>query len=82
MRSHGNEHEATDMIEVTVTKTKEAQPMGEYKPTAIDVAKAAADFRIVQVGPYVIVWKDGRTERVNARQLKKLQEKHTFATDF
>jgi len=55
---------------------------GQYSPTAVDDAKAAADFCLLQVGPNVIRWRDGRTERVTARQLAKLQAAHTWATDF
>lgn len=69
-------------MQATITKTKSAQPMGQYQPTAIDAAKAAADFRLLQVSPYVIAWKDGRRERVTERQLKKLQAAHTWTTDF
>ncbi len=51
--------------------------------TAIDARKAAADFRILDVGKrYSIAWKDGRRERVTCRQLAKLQAAHTWATDF
>lgn len=66
----------------TITKTKSAEAIGTYAPTTIDVAKAAADFRLVQVGPNYIVWRDGRGERVTERQLTKLQASHTWACDF
>lgn len=56
--------------------------MGEYKPTSVDTAKAAAEFRLINVSPYVIRWNDGRQDTVNARQLKKLQATHTWMTDF
>lgn len=66
-----------------ITKTKDAQTMGEYKPTAIDKTKAQVDFRIVGLsGKYEIRWKDGHFERVTKRQLKKLQSAHKWATDF
>ena len=59
-----------------VTKTQAYQKMGEYKPTLIDQEKQEADFRLMQVSPYYIRWKDERGEIVNSRQLKKLQKEH------
>jgi len=59
-----------------VRKTQAYQEMGEYRPTPIDKAKQEADFRLMQVSPYYIRWKDGRGEIVNSRQLKKLQKEH------
>lgn len=59
-----------------VTKTQAYQEMGEYKPTLIDKAKQEADFRLMQVSPYYIRWKDGRGEIVNSQKLKKLQKEH------
>jgi hypothetical protein len=67
---------------IRFVKTQSAQPAGEYKPTAIDAAKAAAEFRLLQVSPNVIRWQDGRTERVTTRQLAKLQAAHAWACDF
>lgn len=71
-------------MEATIRKVKDAEPMGEYTPTAVDAAKASADFRLVDVtcAKKVIVWKDGRTERVTSRQLAKLQAAHSWVTDF
>ena len=66
----------------TITKTQDAQPVGVYEPTSVDAAKAAADFRVLSVDPYVIAWKDGRTERVTSKRLYKLQNSYTWATDF
>jgi hypothetical protein len=37
-----------------VIKTREAEALGEYKRTAIDEAKDAADIRLLQVGPKVV----------------------------
>lgn len=67
---------------VTITKTQEAPPVGEYKPTSVDAAKDAADFRVIGVSPFYVRWKDGRTEQVTSLQLKRLQAAHTWATDF
>lgn len=67
-------------MEVTLTKIKSAQPMGQYQPTAIDAMKAAADFRLLDLD--TIRWKDGRTEFVTRAKLAKLQKSHTWATDF
>ncbi len=66
----------------TVTKTHSAQPVGTYVPTNVDARKAAADFLLIQVGPNVIRWQDGRQERVSARQLTRLQATHSWHTDF
>ena len=66
----------------TVTKTKNAEPVGEYRRTAVDDRKDAADFLVVNRGPNMIRWQDGRLERVTDRQLSKLQASHTWATDF
>lgn len=70
------------MYTATMTKTQDAQPAGEYKPTAQDAEKEAADFRLLQCAPYVIRWKDGRTETITGRQLAKLQKLHTWKTDY
>lgn len=70
------------LLVATVEKTKDAQPMGVYKRTEIDDRKDAADFRLVQVRPFYIVWKNGDMQRVTERQLDKLQAKHSWANDF
>lgn len=59
-----------------VTKTQTHPEMGEYRPTSLDKQKQEADFRLIQVNPFFIRWKDGRGEIVNLRNLKKLQKKH------
>lgn len=69
-------------MQATITKTQDAQPMGVYQPTAVDAAKASADFLLVSVAPYFIRWKDGRQERVTAKKLAQLKYEHTWATDF
>lgn len=72
-------------MKATMTKTREFRPAGcAVRPTAVDEAKAAADFRIVDVSCRLkrIIWRDGRAEDVTARQLAKLQAAHTWATDF
>ncbi|KAF7956343.1 hypothetical protein AWV80_38765 [Cupriavidus sp. UYMU48A] len=68
----------------TLRKVKDAQPMGQYKPTAVDARKAGADFLLVDVSgaENVIVWRDGRSERVSDRRLATLQASHSWATDF
>lgn len=65
-----------------LTKIKDAQPMGDYKPTTVDQIKASADFRIINLGPNIIAWQDGRRERITDRQLDKLQKSHSWAADF
>ena len=70
-------------MSATISKIKDAQPMGEYKPTGIDTAKKAADFRLVAVSrKNTIIWKDGRLEYVTDKQLERLQAKHSWASDF
>jgi len=51
-------------MNATFTKTRDAQPMGQYKPTAVDAAKATAEFRIVDVSCRLkrIVWHNGRQQ--------------------
>ena len=65
---------------MTLTKTATHQTLGQYKPTAIDTAKAACDFLIIDAG--VIDWKDGRREFVSAKQLKALKASHSWMTNF
>lgn len=72
------------MYTAIMTKTQEAQQMGDYQQTDIDAAKAAADFRIVDVSCRLkrIIWRDGRRQSVNSRNLQKLQAQYIWATDF
>jgi hypothetical protein len=63
-------------------KTHDAQQAGEYQPTAIDARKDAADFRLINVSPNIIRWKDGKQETVTKRQLDKLQAAHSWMADF
>lgn len=71
-------------MEVIFKKMQDAQPMGEYKRTPIDDAKANADFRLIDVSgtKKLIQWKSGLLEKVSSRQLAKLQAIHTWVTDF
>ncbi len=41
-------------MNATITKIQDAQPMGEYKPTALDARKEAATVRLIQCSPYVV----------------------------
>ena len=79
----------------TITKTKEAQPLGEYKSTAVDQQKADASFLLIQVSPNIINSKiklKGRgitpysdvtgCYRVTDKALEKLENEHCWATDF
>jgi hypothetical protein len=66
----------------TITQIAWAQSVGQYAPTTIDQQKQNADFRILSVNPHYIRWKDGKSETVTKRQLKKLKTAHTWATDF
>ena len=69
--------------QATCRLVRKAQPMGEYKPTSVDAAKAAAEFRLTAVGKKnTIVWANGRAEQVTDAKLTKLQAAHTWATDF
>ena len=70
-------------MQVNFIKTRSAQPMGQYKPTGVDAAKAAAEFRLIAVGSKnTIVWADGRSDYVTDAKLSKLQAAHTWAADF
>ena len=66
----------------TVTTIRRAAPRGEYQRTIIDDRKDAADFLLLQVGPYIIRWRDGRREKVTERQLRRLQSEYSWAPDF
>lgn len=51
--------------------------------TTLDQKKKEADFRLLQVSPYVVRWQNGKQETVNKRQLNKLQNNHpNWMTDF
>ena len=64
-------------------QTRTAQPMGEYRATPVDAAKAAAAFRLIAVGKKnTIVWASGASEQVTDTKLMKLQSAHSWATDF
>ena len=68
---------------ITVTHVKLAQVAGEYRPTAVDVAKGEVDFRLIAVGKKAtIAWRDGRIEQVSDERLKQLQTQHSWVTDF
>jgi hypothetical protein len=69
-------------MKATITKTRDAMIGGPYIPTLVDAFKAAADFRLTAVCPNVIVWKNGKEDRISDRILEKLQAAHTWATDF
>jgi hypothetical protein len=65
-----------------ISKVKDAQPMGEYQQTSLDLQKKEVDFLLVQVAPFVIRWKNGGSQIVTSAKLKKLQAAHTWLTDF
>lgn len=51
--------------------------------TALDGRKDRADFRLLQVKPYVIVWKNGMKQTVTKEKLDKFQKEHpNWTTDF
>lgn len=69
--------------QVTFIKKTNQLKKGEYKPTNIDKMKKQVEFLLVQTSPYYIRWNNtGEGQIVNARELKKLQANHTWATDF
>ena len=70
------------ITESTIAKVADRQKAGAYQPTSIDTMKTKVDFRIMQVDPYVILWRNGVTEYVNWRTLNKLKKSHTWCTDF
>lgn len=68
-----------------LVKTREFRPHGcAMAPTAVDQAKADADFRVLDVSGRRtrIAWRDGRRQDVTARELARLQAAHTWAPDF
>jgi hypothetical protein len=66
----------------TITKTRAANTR-PYSPTAVDAAKADADFRLVDVSfKNAIVWRNGTMEFVTDAKLAKLQAAHSWAVDF
>lgn len=76
-----------------ITKTKEAQPCGEYKRTALDERKDAATMLLQQVGPRVVRSKVDLTGRgvkklnegtfqLTESAWKKASATHTWACDF
>lgn len=65
-----------------ITKIQDAQPLGVYTPTRIDVEKGESDFLLIQVSPYIIKWRGGETQKVTEHKLKKLQSTYTWQTDF
>lgn len=69
----------------TITKTKDAEPMGVYTRTSVDDRKDAADFRLTGFlrSKKEIRWRDGRLEYVTERQFEKLCKLHpNWMTDF
>jgi len=67
---------------VIFRKTKDAEPMGEYKPTSLDARKKEVDFLLTSVNPYYIKWRSGDLQKVTKRELVKLQATHSWTTDF
>lgn len=80
----------------TITKTADAQKMGEYAPTAIDALKASADIRIVAVdSTYTVIsrlplkgrgikapYSNPLTYEVTEAAMTKLQNTYRVAADF
>lgn len=68
----------------TITRTRDARPMGAGAATDVDAAKAAAGFRLTACPGTrnAITWRDGRQEVVTDARLRKLQAAHSWATDF
>ena len=79
----------------TITKTKSAEAMGEYKPTAIDAQKAAADvlFLYAYGGGYDVRSKvelsgrgvkvvSGSIYHITEAAAERIKKSHTWACDF
>lgn len=64
-----------------VTKVSSHQVSGAYTATAVDVAKAACDFLVIDIAG-VIDWKDGRRQFCTKRELKALKASHSWMTNF
>ena len=72
----------TELGTATITQTATAQPVGECKPISLDQRKAEVDFRLIQVNPLVICWRNGEAEQVTPRRSTRLKTAYTWATDF
>lgn len=70
------------LINANFTKIKDAEPLGEYKQTIVDIHKKEVDFLIIQTCPFYIRWSNGKSEIVAASKLAKLKKNHTWTTDF
>lgn len=64
-----------------ITKVSSHQISGTYTATAVDAAKAACDFLIIDLAG-VIDWKDGRRQFCTKRELKALKASHSWMTNF
>lgn len=62
-------------------KVATAQVAGTYNATTVDTAKASCDFLLIDIYG-VIEWKDGKRQYVSKRELKALQSKFTWMTNF
>lgn len=63
-------------MHATIVKTKDAEPLGTYSPTAIDERKAAADARILDCdgGKFTLRMNPGRSLQLSGRGIKQLSE--------
>jgi hypothetical protein len=69
-------------VGVRFIKIKDFDKPGNYKKTDLDTKKENADFRLVNIDPYIIIWNNGITNKVSKVELKKLQNEYNWITDF
>lgn len=52
--------------------------------TIVDQIKKTVDFRVISItGKYIYIsWNGGGNQTISKRELKMLQKKHTWTTDF
>jgi hypothetical protein len=70
-------------MKATITKTIEAQKMGNYTETKVDLLKKEVDFVIINMNPIWVSFKNnGFRGEISKKQLKVYQQKYTWSTNF
>ena len=70
-------------MNATFTKVTEAQKMGNYTITSVDLNKKSVDFTIESMNPIFISFNDNSFSGIISKsELKRLQSKHTWKTNF
>ena len=70
-------------MKATITKIIEAQKMGNYTETKVDLLKKEVDFVIINMNPiWVSFTNNGFRGEISKKQLKVYQQKYTWSTNF